>query len=351
MSDVKAAIAKASATARARLDVLDRATAERLSELYRDAADTLTAEIARYADAEGNLRLAVLRDLLQQVNGIMAALRDSSRFLLGNALLRAAEDGAGVWVTGASISLLAETAVRFVENFVAADGLRLSNRLWRLENGALQAVAEILRRNVVLGRDASRAAQEFLARGEAIPLELRAQLGLDGAGRLGQSVAEALTTASGNAYSNALRLFRTELNRAHGEAYQHGAGSNPDVIGMKFNLSPNHPRYDICDFYAKANLHGLGPGVYPIGQVPWPAHPNTMSYLTAVFRDEVSAADRNGRQAPLDWLRGLKEPQQEQVLGAAKARALRAGVLNESDITTPWQSLKDSYERRGYTFG
>ncbi len=350
MTPTAEAIARASATARARLAVLDRATVERLLALYRDAADTLTAEISRYADGAGNLRLEVLRELLGQITAVMGGLRVASRTLLGETLLNAAELGAAVWVTGPSITLLAETAVRFVENFIAADGLKLSDRLWRMDNGALQAVAETLRRNVVLGRDASRAAQEFLARGEAIPPELRARLGLDSAGRLGKTVADTLTTAPGNAYTNALRVFRTELNRAHGEAYQHGAGTNPDVIGMKFNLSPNHPRYDICDLHAKANLHGLGPGVYPVGQTPWPAHPNTMSYLTAVFRDEVSAADRAGRQAPLDWLRGLTAEQQEQVLGAAKANALRAGALNESDITTPWKHLKDGYERRGYTF-
>lgn len=350
MTETASALAKASATARARLAVLDRATVERLLALYRDAADTLTAEIARYAGGGGNLRLEVMRELLAQITAVMGGLRVAQRTLLTQTLLNAAELGAAVWVTGPSITLLAETAVRFVEAFTAADGLKLSDRLWRLDNGALHAVTETLRRSVALGRDASRAAQEFLARGEAIPPELRALLGMDNADRLGKSVADVLTTSPGSAYANALRVFRTELNRAHGEAYQHGAGSNPDVIGMKFNLSPNHPRYDICDLHAKANLHGLGPGVYPIGATPWPAHPNTMSYLTAVFRDEVSDADRAGRKTPLDWLSGLKPEQQEQILGAAKARALRAGVLNETDLLTPWKNLKDGYERRGYTF-
>lgn len=350
MSDAKDAIDKASATARARMDAIDRAAADRLSALYRDAAATLAAEIARHADAAGNLRLEVLRELLRQVIAAMAALRVMQRALLGETLLSAAELGAGVWATGPSIPLIAEAAARFAENFVAADGLTLSDRLWRLDNGAVQAVAETLRRNVVLGRDASRAAQEFLARGEPVPPDLWARLGLDSAQRLGRTVAETLTTAPDSAYANALRVFRTELNRAHGEAYQHGAGTNPDVIGMRFNLSPSHPRADICDLHAKANLHGLGPGVYPVGRTPWPAHPNTMSYLTAVFRDEVSAADRAGRQTPLDWLRAIGPERQEQVLGAAKARALRAGALGEGDILKPWKDLRDGYERRGYTF-
>jgi hypothetical protein len=119
---------------------------------------------------------------------------------------------------------------------------------------------------------------------------------------------------------------------------------------MKFNLSPNHPRTDICDVHANANLYGLGPGVYPVGSAPWPAHPNTMSYLTAVFRDEVSADDRGGRQDTVGYLRSLPADRQDQILGQAKAAALRAGVLAATDVDKPWKALKERYEQRGYKF-
>ena len=202
-----------------------------------------------------------------------------------------------------------------------------------------------------MGRDASAAAADFLARGEAVPPDVRARLGLDGKEAVGRAVRQALTVDPNNAYSQALRVFRTELNRAHGQAYQSGAGAHPDVVGMKYNLSPNHPRVDICDVHAHANLYGLGPGVYPVGQAPWPAHPNTMSYLTAVFRDEVSDADRAGQQNPLAYLRDLPADRQDQILGQAKGQALRAGVLDAADLETPWKYLKDRYEQRGYEFG
>ena len=136
-----------------------------------------------------------------------------------------------------------------------------------------------------MGRDASRAVQEFLALGQEVPLALQKQLGLDQVEAAGRTIADSLLTGPGNAYANARRVFRTEMNRAHGEAYQAGAARHPAVIGMRFVLSPNHPKADICDVYARADDYGLGPGVYPIGKAPWPAHPNTMSYLEAVFRE------------------------------------------------------------------
>lgn len=345
-------IARASAEAREKMALLDRETIDRLQALYQSAARELEEALLPYLDATGNLRVEVIRDYLRQIGSILANLSERQRTLLDGALTSAAYLAAGVFVDPEAMrSLLAEAAVRFVERFVAADGLKLSDRLWRIDRGATQAIADALRRAVVMGRDASSAAADFLTRGEAIPPDVRARLGLDGKEAVGKVVRQALTTDPNNAYSQALRVFRTELNRAHGQAYQAGAASHPDVIGMKFTLSPNHPRTDLCDVYAHANLYGLGPGVYPVGQAPWPAHPNTMSYLTAVFRDEVSDSDRAGQHGALTYLRHLPADQQDQILGQAKGQALRAGVLDAADITKPWKDLKASYEQRGYEFG
>lgn len=346
----KAAIDKASATARERMARLEQETLAELETLYQTAADTLRRDISRYADAEGNLRLETLRDYLRQVKAVLQVLRQDRNSLLAAALADVAELSAAVWLTGASVTVVAESAVRFVEQFVAADGLKLSDRLWRIDNGAIETIAETLRRNLLLGRDASAAVADLLARGEIIPPSLAAQIGQQRAESLGKVVESVLSKAPGNTYAQALRVFRTELNRAHGQAYQAGAGSHPDVVGMKFNLSPAHPKADQCDLHAHANLHGLGAGVYPVGQSPWPAHPNTMSYLTAVFRDEVSEQDRAGKQDRLSWLQQQPAATQDQLLGQAKAAALRAGALHEADIYRPWRDLKEAYERRGYRF-
>ncbi len=288
MSDTAAAIRRATKEVQAKNNALDAETAARLRSLYQTVIAQLQDDMTRYGDASGALRLEVLTEYLQQARRNLALLDRELRGLLHNQLGLAAELGATPWGgIGISLTQLADSAVRFVENFIAADGLKLSDRLWRLNSGTLSDIGESLRRNVVLGRDASAAALEFMARQEALPWELRANLGKDGVKPLAGVVEDRLLKGPGNAYSNALRVFRTEINRAHGEAYQIGAGAHPEVVGMRFMLSPNHPKRDICDTLAAQDAHGLGPGVYPVGQTPWPAHPNTMSYLVAVFRDEV----------------------------------------------------------------
>lgn len=288
MTDTAAAIRRATQQVQAKTNALDAETADRLRSLYQTVIAQLQEELTRYGDARGALRLEVLTDYLHQARRNLAVLDRELRGLLHHQLSIAAELGATPWAgLGISLTQLADHAARFVENFIAADGLKLSDRLWRLNSGTMAAISETLRRNVVLGRDASRAALEFMARQEALPLELRANLGQDGVKKLAGVVEEQLLKGPGAAYSQALRVFRTEINRAHGEAYQIGAGAHPDVVGMRFVLSPNHKVRDICDSLAVQDAHGLGPGVYPVGQTPWPAHPNTMSYLVAVFREEV----------------------------------------------------------------
>lgn len=350
MSATHDAIDQASATARVKMARVEREAIASLETLYRDAADQLIQDIARLSAADGTLQLTVLQSYLEQVRAVLQVIKTERGDLLLASLQRAAELGAAVWATGPAIDVLAVAAVQFVDAFTGADGLKLSDRLWRLDQGAQQSIAETLRRNILLGRDASKAAAEWVARDEAVPLAIRQQAQMGTTERLGAVVAERLHRAPGSAYADALRVFRTEMNRAHGQAYQAGAAGHPDVIGMKFNLSPSHPRTDQCDLHAHANLHGLGDGVYPVGQAPWPAHPNTMSYLTAVFRDEVSTADRAGKADRLNWLRNQPEIKQDQLLGKAKATALRAGMLNEADIYTPWRDLKRRYEQRGYQF-
>lgn len=277
-------IARASAVAREKMLQLDTATADRLKSLYQQVIAQLQQELSASAGPDNAVKVETLNDYLHQARQHLAQLDQAQRLMLSGSLLTAAELGAAPWVGGLALAQLADSAARFVDGFIAADGLKLSDRLWRLSAGSMADFRDAIRRNVVLGRDASKAAMEFMAKQESLPLELRAHLGKNSVGSLSKAIEDRLLTGPGNAYSNALRVFRTEINRAHGEAYQLGAGAHPDVIGMRFTLSPNHKVRDICDSLAAQDIHGLGAGVYRVGQTPWPAHPNTMSFLVAVFR-------------------------------------------------------------------
>ena len=348
----KAAIKRASARARADMNKLDARVLGELDAMYRRAAENLQADILGYAAGDGSLRLEVLQDLLGQVNGRLRELADLRDRLLDANLVEAAQIGVAPFAGTASVvgdvNRIAHEAAQFVRAFQAADGLQLSDRLWRIDQGARDQIGQAIQTAVIQGHSASRAASDFLGRGQAVPPEIAAQIGQAQASGVAQRTGRALLRDEGNARDKALRVFRTELNRAHGEAYQAAAFEHPDVIGTRFLLSPRHPEADICDMHASVNRYGLGKGVYPKGKNPWPAHPNTLSYTEVVFEDEVTDEDRAGKEDRISWLKAQPPSVQDSVLGSRKKRAaLQRGILTEGQIATPWKVLEARYQRAG----
>lgn len=288
----EALIREGTALAQRAMFNLDDAGEAELARIYRTAAGELRELIAGHAEADGSLSLMQLRNLIDQVEarlGQLAAARDKA---LESGLRVAAELGAQPFLnTGAEISTLMrvpDEALRFVLAFVAADGLQLSDRLWRIDRGARDAVVNAIERAVVMGQGAAQAAQEFLTTGRAVPAEVQAKLMAAGAVGVGREATAIMTgdRAGGGAMAQAQRVMRTEINRAHGVAYMSQAEKTPGFRGFQFTLSPAHPKPDICDELAKRDAFGLGEGVYPdmaeFTKV-WPAHPNTLSFPVALF--------------------------------------------------------------------
>lgn len=348
---VKAQIKRATARAQALMNRLDRERLARIDALYRRAADDLRIAIGAYAGRDGTLRLEVLRRLLNDVNNRLDQLASARDDLFPQSLLDAARlgaqpfEGAGV---GINLVRVPDEAVRFVQAFVGEDGLQLTDRLWRVDRGARDSVTRAIESAIIQGHSASRAAEDFLTRGAQVPADLQQKIVSANAARVGSEAAAALVSNDDSARANVLRVFRTEMNRAHGTAYREAGFQHPDVIGTRFLLSPRHPEVDICDMHARVNRYGLGPGVYPKGKSPWPAHPNTLSYEEVVFSDEVTDEDRAGKEDRLDWLNQQDPLTQASVLGSTKKRgALMKGLLKENEIATPWRVLRDRYERKG----
>jgi len=69
-------------------------------------------------------------------------------------------------------------------------------------------------------------------------------------------------------YAN--RIARTELHRAYTDQQSRDLMSQERVEYVQIRLSSKHPKPDICDYHAKVNLYGLGPGVYPKADAPQP---------------------------------------------------------------------------------
>jgi hypothetical protein len=92
------------------------------------------------------------------------------------------------------------------------------------------------------------------------------------------------------------RIARMEMARAYQDGFLLRWDNNEDCVAYQWKLSGRHPRYDICDLYAKANLYGMGAGVFPKDKVPrLPAHPHCMCFLKPVIRgmmDNETPIDR-----------------------------------------------------------
>lgn len=351
-TSVKATIKRASQRARARANRLDAESLQDLRLIYQRAAGELRDRIEAYGDrSDGTIRLQSLRQVQADIDGVLAELNRVQRTALFERMQQVAAMGiepVAEMLGAQRTAELVDSAVKAVRDFVAEDGLQLSDRLWRIENSAREVVGQSISNAVIQGHSASQAAQEFLARGEPVPGYLQQKISGANAARLGRVAGESLLNSDDNAYENARRVFRTEINRAHGTAYQSGVFEHPDVVGTRFLLSPGHPEPDICDMHAKINAHGLGPGVYPKGRSPWPAHPNTLSYEEAVFADEVAPQFRGTKEDPVDWIGTQPMATQINILGGArKQRALETGLLKRSEISTPWYVLKKKYQKAG----
>ena len=115
-----------------------------------------------------------------------------------------------------------------------------------------------------------------MARGEsARDLSLKLEQFILGGGQgLGDSVR-----------SKAMRLARTEINNSYWEARRMSSELSPVVEGIKWELSAQHPEWDVCDYLSKQDLYGLGPGVYPPELLPPKPHPNCLCYSVDTLRD------------------------------------------------------------------
>jgi len=346
MASVNERIKQASRRARRKMDKLDAKTLKQLEAVYKEALDDIYQLIADYSIDE-IVPLSVLNTLKEQITQRLEVLASNQKYLLEGELFNAAVIGVTPMavvpeiIGAAELISVANDAVIFVQSLAAEDGLILSDRLWRLDRMATETVINQLQNSLLQGHNASEAAQAFLDREIPIPKDIADKLSAVELNNLRASIAETLMTGEGSAYYNARRVFRTELNRAHGEAYHRSVFEHPDAIGTRFLLSPGHPRADICDMHASVNLYGLGAGVYPEGKNPWPAHPNSLSYTEIVFKDEVSEADKKSRQKPFEWIKDQPKALQDAVLGGkGKGQLFRKGKLRERDIKKPLKQIK-----------
>ena len=154
-------------------------------------------------------------------------------------------------------------------------------------------------------------------------------------------------------------IARTERIAAHRAAYERSMRDKPWVKGFKWALSgASHPRPDICDLLANQNLHGLGPGGYPVNAVPATPHPNCTCTQTAIldqdhFERELAQLDGTpppreswnvgGFASAGDWLSRQSEETQMEILGPTRLAAFRddpSRVLDPGGAIRPVRRIR-----------
>lgn len=124
------------------------------------------------------------------------------------------------------------------------------------------------------------------------------------------------------------RITRTEMARAWADGFIAKMKTDADIVAVKFKLSSRHPVFDICDMYAKADMYGLGAGIYPKDKLPpLPVHPHCLCRYVEVIEGEVDMQQQRDqvREAGDKWLNSLPESRRAQVLGRKGLKAWEDG--------------------------
>jgi len=298
--------------------------------LFAEFADEMRSQVMSYADSEGKLNsldgfrlqgrltgiwgdtLMKWTKLFQKAREVAAmlpfgVLAEFHRRLVEDAELEEsgpstslAEARAAQGVFDPQIQALLEIAAEFLYD----DGLNISGRIWRMDRDARDGMNQAISLAVSEGKSAWQLAgelEEFLGADADCPrwtstrLYKRSKKDI-AAGDMTGLITNPNCDGQGVAY-NALRLARTEIQKAHALATDRVMANSPWVEKEKINLSAQHPVRDICDDVVEAGEKGEG--VYEKGSIELPLHPNCLCYKTAVLMEEQDFTSQLR-----DWMKG-----------------------------------------------
>lgn len=176
----------------------------------------------------------------------------------------------------ALISRNDEALMAFLKRAAGPNGLDLSQRVWKYQNQFRSEIEQNLAVGIYEGISASKLAtqqKKFLQEPDRLYRRVR-----DLEGNLVLSkAAQQYKPGRGiyrSSYKNALRMTRTEINMAYRSADMDKYSNSSIVLGFEVRLSPNHPKFDICD-----HLAGNYPKTFKF--LGW--HPQCMCYTIPIL--------------------------------------------------------------------
>lgn len=138
------------------------------------------------------------------------------------------------------------------------------------------------------------------------------------------------------------RIAQTELHRAYTTAQARDIMGDDEVQAVQIRMSSSHPRTDICDYFSKVDLYGLGPGVYPKDKAPTPPfHPHCRCVAHKMFAYQ-SSVPRLRHGAHGEFLRSLDASEAAKVMGS---RERLQDALDGADPLDIWNRNTDPLYR------
>lgn len=147
------------------------------------------------------------------------------------------------------------------------------------------------------------------------------------------------------------RIAQTELHRAYTDRQAKEIMGQGRVVYVKLHMSRRHTARDtdICDYHAKADLYGLGPGVYPKAKAPKPPfHSFCRCHAGVYLLAPKTAKPAFDPKAERAFLRSLPPDEARRVAGSRDKleRALKGETLESihnagADPLYRWRRLGD----------
>ena len=163
-----------------------------------------------------------------------------------------------------------------------------------------------------------------------------------------QNVSKAIDTAvQEKTRYTAERIARTERARAYADGVMAKYMDDPDIVAFQWKLSDRHPKCDICDVYARADLYGLGKGIFPKDKFPkLPAHPHCLCRIKPIVDGmiDMSKQKDNVDKGGKAYIDTLPKREQERLLGVHGKKDVMGG--KKEWLTSARGVSKEGFEVR-----
>ena len=293
--------------------------------------------------------------------------------------------GVAVGVDIGTIPYTSESISTAMQKAWAQDNLNLSTRLHSRGSAVRKEVGDILKATIGKGNTNKKIARELFNRGvidtaelpqfmdqvAKLPIETSAEEKRKLLRKVQRQVSKRTTAGLRAGYSEVIkavesdnesklakaieiateektryhaeRIARTETARAYADGQVSRYKDDDDIVAFQWKLGTRHPVFDICDFYANADLYGMGKGVFPKDKVPTlPAHPQCMCRLKPIVDGMIdnSTPKENINDGGMDLLKSLSLKEQERLLGVHGRLAVLEGKARWQDHLRGWDNGK-----------